>query len=131
MPELKCTVQTCVHNKQFLCDLDAIQVGGDQAKTARETCCDSFQERKANGTSNSSLSSYSNSSNSNSYSSTYSNGYSDINGSSFFYLSPLSIRSLCFFLNKSIQLCNMTCKSKPEKYIFLFSPDNKFSLPSP
>lgn len=81
MPELKCTVQTCVHNKQFLCDLDAIQVGGDQAKTARETCCDSFQERKANGTSNSSLSSYSNSSNSNSYSSTYSNGYSDINGS--------------------------------------------------
>ena len=46
MPELKCTVQTCVHNKQFLCDLDMIQVGGDQAKTPRETCCDSFQERK-------------------------------------------------------------------------------------
>ena len=22
MPQLKCTVQTCVHNKQFLCDLD-------------------------------------------------------------------------------------------------------------
>lgn len=46
MPELKCTVQTCVHNKQFLCDLDKIQVGGDSAKTAQETCCDSFQERK-------------------------------------------------------------------------------------
>ncbi|WP_251390250.1 DUF1540 domain-containing protein [Mediterraneibacter agrestimuris] len=46
MPQLKCTVQTCVHNKQFLCDLDAVQVGGEQAKTARETCCDSFQERK-------------------------------------------------------------------------------------
>lgn len=46
MPELKCTVQTCVHNKQFLCDLDKIQVGGNQAKTACETCCDSFQERK-------------------------------------------------------------------------------------
>ena len=24
MPQLKCTVQTCVHNKQFLCDLDEI-----------------------------------------------------------------------------------------------------------
>lgn len=46
MPELKCTVQTCVHNNQFLCSLDRIQVGGDSAKTARETCCDSFQERK-------------------------------------------------------------------------------------
>ncbi|MBU3875544.1 DUF1540 domain-containing protein [Faecalicatena sp. AGMB00832] len=80
MPELKCTVQTCVHNKQFLCDLDAIQVGGDQARTARETCCASFQERKGSGSSNSSSSSYSNSS-SNSYSSTYSSGYSDVTGS--------------------------------------------------
>lgn len=46
MPELKCSVQTCVHNKQFLCDLDAIQVGGSSAKHAGDTCCDSFQERK-------------------------------------------------------------------------------------
>lgn len=52
MPELKCTVQTCVHNKQFLCDLDKIKVGGDQAKTARETCCDSFVERKNDSYSN-------------------------------------------------------------------------------
>lgn len=52
MPELKCTVQTCVHNKQFLCDLDKIQVGGSSAKTAIETCCDSFQERKESGYSN-------------------------------------------------------------------------------
>ena len=28
MPDLKCTVQTCVHNYKFLCDLDKIQVGG-------------------------------------------------------------------------------------------------------
>ena len=46
MPELKCTVQTCVHNQQFLCDLDKIQVGGQNAKNPQETCCDSFQERK-------------------------------------------------------------------------------------
>lgn len=37
MPELKCTVQTCVHNKQFLCDLDAIQVGGKSAKYPQDT----------------------------------------------------------------------------------------------
>lgn len=32
MPDLKCTVQTCVHNYKFLCDLDKIQVGGDTGK---------------------------------------------------------------------------------------------------
>ena len=46
MPELKCTVQTCMHNKDFYCDLNAITVGGNSAKTAEETCCDSFEERK-------------------------------------------------------------------------------------
>ena len=46
MPELKCTVQTCVHNQQYLCALDKIQVGGENAKNPQETCCDSFQERK-------------------------------------------------------------------------------------
>lgn len=40
MPELSCTVQTCVHNYQYLCELDKIQVGGNSAKNAQETCCD-------------------------------------------------------------------------------------------
>ena len=40
MPQLKCTVQTCVHNKQFLCDLDEITVGGESAKNPKETCCE-------------------------------------------------------------------------------------------
>lgn len=61
MPELKCTVQTCMHNKQFLCDLDRIQVGGSSAKTPNETCCDSFQERKNGSYSNSASGSYSDS----------------------------------------------------------------------
>ena len=34
MPELSCTVQTCVHNYQYLCELDKIQVGGNSAKDA-------------------------------------------------------------------------------------------------
>ena len=53
MPELKCTVQTCVHNQQFLCDLDQIRVGGSDARNPQETCCDSFQERKDGSYSNS------------------------------------------------------------------------------
>lgn len=64
MPELKCTVQTCVHNKKFLCDLDAIRVGGDSAKNPQETCCDSFEERKTD-----------------SYSNEYTNSYSDVSQS--------------------------------------------------
>jgi len=49
MPELKCTVQTCLHNQEFLCDLDGIEVGGSEATTHRQTYCDSFQERKGEG----------------------------------------------------------------------------------
>lgn len=45
MPELRCTVQTCRHNQDYYCDLDAITVGGDRAKRPVETCCDSFEER--------------------------------------------------------------------------------------
>ena len=46
MPELKCTVQTCMHNQDYYCTLDKIQVGGNSAKKAEETSCDSFEERK-------------------------------------------------------------------------------------
>ena len=46
MPELKCTVQTCMHNKDFYCDLNAITVGGKSARKAAETSCDSFEARK-------------------------------------------------------------------------------------
>ena len=52
MPELKCTVQTCTHNKNFYCDLDQIVVGGSSAKRSDETCCDSFKERTADSYSN-------------------------------------------------------------------------------
>lgn len=45
MPELRCTVQTCMHNRDFYCDLDSIQVGGSSAKNSEETSCDSFKER--------------------------------------------------------------------------------------
>lgn len=52
MPELRCTVQTCQHNKDFYCDLDRISVGGNQARRSEETCCDSFEERRGNTYSN-------------------------------------------------------------------------------
>ena len=52
MPELRCTVQTCLHNKDFYCALDGIVVGGSNATTAEQTCCDSFEERKGDSYSN-------------------------------------------------------------------------------
>ena len=52
MPELRCTVQTCKHNHDYYCALESINVGGSQAKKSKETCCDSFEERKGEGYSN-------------------------------------------------------------------------------
>ena len=48
MPELRCDVHSCVHNKNMYCDLDKIEVGGREAKTSRDTSCNSFVERKGN-----------------------------------------------------------------------------------
>lgn len=53
MPELKCNVHTCVHNKDYLCDLDKIEVAGSSAQTAKETSCASFVEKKGTEYSNS------------------------------------------------------------------------------
>ena len=52
MPELRCTVQTCTHNKQFYCALDKIVVEGNTAEKSQDTCCGSFEERKGNSYSN-------------------------------------------------------------------------------
>lgn len=46
MPDLRCTVQTCTHNQNYYCNLDSIVVGGNYAKKADETSCDSFEEAK-------------------------------------------------------------------------------------
>ena len=46
MPELKCMVSTCGHNKDCCCNLDEVKVGGKNADSACKTCCDSFVERK-------------------------------------------------------------------------------------
>lgn len=51
MPELRCTVQTCLHNKQNYCDLSTIEVKGSSATSIDGTCCGSFVERKGNTTS--------------------------------------------------------------------------------
>ena len=53
MPELKCSVVTCVHNKQNYCELEAIEVVGSSAKMSEQTSCGSFVERKGESYSNS------------------------------------------------------------------------------
>ncbi len=52
MPELKCNVHTCVHNKDYLCDLEGIEVAGSSAQTADQTSCASFCEKKDDSYSN-------------------------------------------------------------------------------
>ncbi|MFR5335004.1 MAG: DUF1540 domain-containing protein [Blautia producta] len=46
MPALSCTAKTCVYNKNEYCSKGDILVDGDTAKTADETCCRSFVEKK-------------------------------------------------------------------------------------
>ena len=46
MPELRCGVVTCKHNKQNYCDLDKIEVVGSSAQHSEQTSCGSFVERK-------------------------------------------------------------------------------------
>ncbi len=53
MPELKCNVHTCVHNKNYLCDLEGIEVAGSDAKVSKDTSCASFVEKKGDTYSNS------------------------------------------------------------------------------
>lgn len=53
MPELKCSVHTCAHNKQNYCDLDSIEVKGASASHMDETSCASFVEKKGCTTCNS------------------------------------------------------------------------------
>lgn len=52
MTELRCTVQTCMYNKDYYCALKSITVGGSSAKKPEETSCDSFRERKEGSYSN-------------------------------------------------------------------------------
>lgn len=53
MPELRCTVETCAHNKQCCCDKGDIHVDGDRAQAKSETCCNSFQDYATTNYSNS------------------------------------------------------------------------------
>lgn len=54
MPELKCTVETCVHNKACYCDMGHIDISGGAALTKCETACSSFKDYAMNSYSNSS-----------------------------------------------------------------------------
>ena len=45
MNKLKCSVTTCRHNANDLCELRKIQVDGPAALESRETCCVSYAER--------------------------------------------------------------------------------------
>ena len=46
MPELKCTVQTCVHNQQFLCNLDKIEEAETKQSAQRRLAATAFRKEK-------------------------------------------------------------------------------------
>lgn len=50
MTKLGCGVETCQHNQEHLCCIGAIQVGGTDANTSPETCCESFVEKQSSFT---------------------------------------------------------------------------------
>lgn len=83
MPDLRCTVQTCTHNQNYYCNLDSIVVGGNSAKKADETSCDSFEERKGG--------------------SSYSNAYSDMAGKEASAKSDVDCKATDCMYNKECQ----------------------------
>ena len=46
MPMLVCAAQNCVYNQAMYCSKGDILVGGEQASTCQETCCESFRDRR-------------------------------------------------------------------------------------
>ena len=46
MNKLKCSVTTCRHNANNLCELRKIQVDGPAALESRETCCGSYNDNR-------------------------------------------------------------------------------------
>lgn len=52
MTVLDCSVTGCIYNTDRCCCKGDIMVGGKEAKSNAETCCESFKERGAQGASN-------------------------------------------------------------------------------
>lgn len=50
MTHLNCCVGACAYNKNECCCLNSIKVGGDQAESSANTCCDSFAEKSSSFT---------------------------------------------------------------------------------
>ena len=52
MPDLSCSVVTCVYNKTQRCAKGDIKVEGNLAKVTEETCCASFRPQDGNSMTN-------------------------------------------------------------------------------
>ena len=52
MAELRCGVVTCAHNKLNYCELEGIEVMGDEAQRPEQTSCGSFKPRNGESYSN-------------------------------------------------------------------------------
>ena len=52
MNRLECQVESCQHNQNHQCCLMGIQVDGPAAQDCSQTCCASFEERRAGSAQN-------------------------------------------------------------------------------
>ena len=57
MTRLKCNISDCVSNKDNLCCRPYIDVGGTNACSCGETCCDSYMKKTGNATNSADFSS--------------------------------------------------------------------------
>lgn len=53
MSSLECSVVKCKYNEDHGCVRESIRVGGEGADSSSQTCCDSFEERRADSYTNS------------------------------------------------------------------------------
>ena len=50
MPKLKCKVEQCIYNYDWLCAKNYIDVDGPTARCKNDTCCKSYEPKDENST---------------------------------------------------------------------------------
>ena len=44
MPTINCSVESCVYNKQKICEAETLQIGGKGANWTESTCCETYRD---------------------------------------------------------------------------------------
>ena len=44
MPTINCSVESCVYNKEKICEAEILQIGGKGANWTESTCCETYRD---------------------------------------------------------------------------------------